>query len=95
MSEPGLYILDTTSREYRPVPEDWMNFDGWEYNLEDGNFSCDCNRSILFKFDPDTIECGDDRFILIADAGYVNERFHPSTIKAYMVKPSKEESRWT
>lgn len=93
--KPTLYILNVATREKRPVPESWMDHEGWEYGLEEGNFACDCNRSLLW-FDYDhAAECGHGQFILVADAGYENPRFHPSTIKAFMVTLPPVAERWT
>ena len=37
----------------------------WFHNLTEGNFSCDCNRSIAMGISE--LECGDDIKIIITD----------------------------
>ncbi len=90
--KPRLYFFDVEKRECHAVPDDWMNFEGWEFNLEDGNNSCDCNRAMVFGILDHP--CGDGRFIVVADNGYTNPRLHSSTIKAYVLRRHARSPRW-
>ena len=47
----------------RQYTEDWDWHDGGDFLWEDGNYACDCNRSLFFhraanEPEPDEISCG-------------------------------------
>lgn len=54
--------------------EIWRGFEFSEFMWSDGNYSCDCNRELLFsrareEDEPDNTDCGDHRFsVRISDA---------------------------
>lgn len=62
-----LFLCDTQTNERKELPSWFMNFEGWEYNLTEGNSSCDCNRDSLF--DRPVGPCGDSRYKLEDETG--------------------------
>jgi hypothetical protein len=66
-------IVDTTTGEQRSFHDDydWWSFEYPDYIWADGNYSCDCNRGLMFsrdggEDDPHVRDrkCGGDRYKL-------------------------------
>lgn len=75
LSSPSyrVHIRDNRSRETRSYvePRAWSDLD--EYIWSEGNFACDCNRSLFFKRaggeeDPESDDCGDGRYSVFIQA---------------------------
>lgn len=74
MMRVTIYIRKNDTGEVRSY-EDETNFDQDTiiYNWEEGNYSCDCNRSAFFinaanEDDPDDIPCSDGKYSVNIEA---------------------------
>lgn len=59
-------IIDKQTGQIAKIPNDMKNFPSWEYAWQEGNYSCDCNRAILFGLESG---CGNTRFALLDENG--------------------------
>lgn len=92
-SAPRLYLLNTETREYRAIDSKWMKSENWELLFEEGDYSYDATRAIIFHDEmreDDSPARSNEKYLLVADCGYENSNFHASAIKAYIAIGPRE-----